>query len=266
MKRTALILFLLCLIPAFISAESSSGTIKIGDIFSPSEIKLLRRGGILTYARMDGKGEASSGGAAVSFPHGAGRLYDYPSGYSVASVEKVFFRGGPEDAVKIFEKVTDFPALKGMKYYSISEGRAIPLILESYLSGNRFVKQDGESRFASSYFTIKDNRLGTIPFRSEAWGGNGTVYASSICSGQVSRFGMKIFEPGDYRIYKFIIYDRLSGGWFYCSVQLMRVRSDIMKSLDLLRPENICNRLRGETVHILGLLGHNRSGELAAFR
>jgi hypothetical protein len=84
--------------------------------------------------------------------------------------------------------------------------------------------------------------------------------------GRVSRYGMKVFEPGDYRIYKFIIYDKTAGGWFYCSVQLMRVKSDIMKNLDLLKPENICNRLRGDTVHILGLIGINRKSELAAFR
>lgn len=265
MKLRAFVILLLCFVPVFIAAEQS-GNIKISDIFSPSEIELLRKGGIITYARMEGKGEASAGGMKASFPRGAGRIYDDPAGYSVASVEKAFFKGPPSDYAAIFEKVTDYPALKGMRYYSISEGRAIPLILESWISGNSSLKKDRETRFSSSYFTIKDNRLGTIPFRGEAWGSGGAVYVSSICSGHVSRFGMKVFQPGDYRVYKFIIYDRGGGGWFYCSVQLMRVRSGIMKSLDLLRPENICNRLRGETVHILGLLGHDRSGELAAFR
>lgn len=266
MKKYYLIISIFVSISLYVSADSVPRVIRVTDIVSSSEIELLKKGRILSYARMDGKGEVFTGGAAPSFPRGAGSMYDYPSGYSIAAVEKVFFKGENGQSGIIFDKIKDYNALKGMKYYSLSEGRAMPLILESFQSGNSTVNYNGVSGSVISCFTIKDNRLGAIPLRSEAWIDNGAVYASGICSGSVTRFGMKIFEPGDYRIYKFFIYDKTAGGWFYCSVQLMRVRSDIMKSIDLLKPENICNRLRGDTVHMLGLLGYDRRGELAAFR
>jgi len=266
MKHIILVTFLLLSISIFISAESAPVAIRTAEIISQREMAVLTKGGIISYARIEGKGETYTGGAKASFPEGAGRLFDNPSGYSVAAVEKVFFKGDASLGDGIFNRITDYAALKGMQYYSLSEKRSMSLILDSSISGSSSVKQEIGGKSAVSYFTIKDNRLGTIPFKSRVWYGNGSVYSVSECSGSVSRFGMKVFEPGDYRVYKFIVYDKTSNGWFYCSVQLMRVRSGIMKRLDLLKPENICNRLRGETVHILGLVGINRSSELAAFR
>jgi hypothetical protein len=266
MKRYTLSIILLISLSLSISADAAPPPFGIKDIISPGEKAVLLRGNILTYARIEGKGEVFAGGAGVSFPGRAGRMYDYPSGYSVAAVEKAFFKGDAAMGEIIFNRLIDFPALRGMQYYSLSEGKAIPLILDSRVSGNSSIKQEIGGKSAVSYFTIKDNRLGTIPFSSKVWSGNAALSSISVCSGTVSRFGMKVFEPGDYRAYKFLVYDKTAGGWFYCSVQLMRVRSEIMKSLDLLKPENICNRLRGETVHILRLLGIDRRGDLAAFR
>ncbi len=266
MKRYIVSIALMISLSLFISADAAPPRFSISDIITPGEKTVLLRGGILTYARIEGKGEVFAGGTGVTFPERAGRIYDYPSGYSVAAVEKVFFKGDASMGETIFNSLKDFPALRGMQYYSISEGKSIPLILDSRVSGSSSIKQEIGGKSSVSYFTIKDNRLGTIPFSSKVWIGNLALSSTGVCSGTVSRFGMKVFEPGDYRVYKFLVYDKTAGGWFYCSVQLMRVRSDIMKRLDLLKPENICNRLRGETVHILGLFGINRSIDLVAFR
>ena len=265
-KKLLFSITLILIIAASPSSESSQTSFKLQEIFTPQEIGHVRTGRILGYARIEGKGEAYVNGISVSFPRGAGSIYDNPWGYSVAAVEKAFCKGDLSEGGMIFRRLGDYPALQGMQYYSISENKPKTLILASWLSGGSSVKGSGEDLTSHSYFTIKDNRLGTIPFRGEVRSGRGTVYAASICSGSVSRYGMRIFEPGDYRAYKFFIYDKGAGGWFYCSVQLMRVRSDIMKSLDLLKPENICNRLRGETVHLLSLFGHDRSARIAAFR
>jgi len=264
--KSVLIILTFIFIPVIVESGPLPRRVRISELFTPSEIRLLKQGRIITYARMEGKGEARAGGVADPLPAGAGYLYDYPSGYSVVSVEKIFFKGGAGDSGKISGRITDYPALKGMMYHSLSEGKAKILIIESYLSGESSVKREKDGTLHISKFTIRDNRLGVIPFRGETWSGRGVVVSRSVNYGAVSRFALKIFEPGDYRVYKYFIYDRGAGGWFYCSIQLMRVRSDIMKSIDLLKPENICNRLRGETVHILGLLGENRTGELAAFR
>ncbi len=265
-KRTLSAILFLQIIIIAPHAQTETVNLKLTDVFTMQEIQLVKSGKIITYAKMNGKGEASTAGAAVSFPRLTVSAYDNPSGYSVAAVEKAFFKGDISEWQLIFDKLGDYPAFKGMQYYSLSEGKAKTLIPGSWLSGEKSLFKSGDMAHSSGYFTIRDNRLGTIPFRGEVHGRRGSVYSVSVCSGQVSRFGMRIFEPGDYRVYKFFVYDKSSGGWFYCSVQLMMVRSDIMRSLDLLKPENICNRLRGETLHLFGLIGHGRNGELAAFR
>ena len=266
MMRDSTVISILLIFSFFISADSAPPRLKVSDIITPKERGLLLSGGIISYAKMAGKGESFTGGIKASLPQGAGRIYDNPSEYSIAAVEKTFFKGDAALTDSIFTRLTDYPMLKGMQYYSISESKAVPLILESRSSGNRSVKHENGGKYAVLNFIIKDNRLGTIPLSSKVWSGNGFISSASVCSGTVSRLGMKVFEPGDYRVYKFIVYDKTSGGWFYCSVQLMRVRSDILNRIDFLRPENICNRLRGETVHMLGLIGINRKSELAAFR
>lgn len=266
MKKITLLSALSFFLILLISDGYTQQNPRLSDIFTPGETAFLKKGEILTYARIDGKGEVYSGSLHVSFPAGAGLFYDNPSGYSVAAVEKCFFSGELSERNRIFEALKEGSSFKGMKYFSITGGRVQPLVLESYTYGNRddSVKGDGASSLFN--FTIRDNRLGVIPFRSEVSMSGGSIRVVNISSGRVSRFGMKVFEPGDYRVYRFVMYDRGAGGWFYCSVQLMRVRSDIMKSLDLLKPENICNRLRGETVHLLSLFGHDRSARIAAFR
>jgi hypothetical protein len=43
----------------------------------------------------------------------------------------------------------------------------LPLILESWVSGNTTLRQEIGGKTAITYFTIKDNRLGTIPYKAE---------------------------------------------------------------------------------------------------
>jgi len=266
MNRIFLFIILLLSLSIFISADAALPRFSIADIISPGEKGVLLKGGIITYARIEGKGEVFAGVVKASLPDKAGSLYDYPSGYSIAAVEKFFFKADAALGESMFNRLLDYSSLKGMEYYSLSEGRVIPLILDSRASGGSSIKEEIGGKSAVSFFTIKDNRLGVIPFSSKVCSGNGVLSVTGICSGTVTRFGMKVFEPGDYRVYKYLAYDKTAGGWFYCSVQLMRVRSDILKRFDLLKPENICNRLRGETVHILKLIGIRRTVDMAAFR
>ena len=207
-KKTLSALLFLQIIIFTPHAQTETANLKLSDIFTSAEIQLVKSGKILTYAKMEGKGEAATGGDAVSFPRVNVSAYENPAGYSVAAVEKAFFKGDISEQKSIFEKLRDYPQLKGMQYYSLSEGKPKTLILGSWLSGDKYLSQNGDEKVSSGYFTIKDNRLGTIPFRGEVHGRNGSVYSMSVCTVRVSRFGMRIFEPGDYRVYKYIVYDK----------------------------------------------------------
>ncbi len=259
-------LFLLILFFLLFPVESSSAEIRLSSLFSKHEIEAVKKGVIFTYARIEEKGVVSLHGMVNPFNRWSPVPPVNPSDFSVVAVEKCFFRDDGGVGKKAFNALVDFGRLQGMKYYSRTVSGNRVLITESRLLSSQVIVRDSAGERISSGFLIRDNRLGLIPFKNDTCRRGNIISSVSISSSAVSRFGLKVFEPGDYHIYKYLIYDRNYGGWFYYSAQFMRVRSNIMMDLDLLKPENIGNRLRADTVHFMNMIGKNRTGELAAFR
>ena len=243
--------------------------------FSSGEKALLRNNDIMTFVYMKGKGNAANG------VHDTGDFLNIsalPRGwdkYDVVIVEKAYLRVRPSkaSAVRIFNAMTARSGLKGMSYYSISEGAVSRLVLESYgvrSCEERVYKPDESLRdvpaAAESSFLVKDNRLGTICFHAVVEYRQGVFVETERSCGNVSRLGMRVFNNGGYVITHCLVPDYRGGGYFYCSVQVMKLGSGIMKSLGLLKPENFGNRVRGETVHFFKRLGPDISSRLAAFR
>jgi len=244
-------------------------------IFSAAEKGLLRNGNIMTFVYMKGKGNASSGIDDIGDFCNISALPSGWDGYDVVIVEKAYLRAGVGAAanLRIFNTLTARSRLKGMKYYSISEGTAAKLILESYsvkscADRSRIADEAPETipAMRESAFIIKDNRLGVICFNGRVEYRGGMFMENDISCGRVTRLGMDVFNDGGYVIKRYIIPDDSGSGYFYCSVQIMAVESSIMKRLDLLGPENFGNRIRGETVHLLGLAGYDISAKITAFR
>lgn len=229
----------------------------------------------MTFVYMKGKGNAAS---SVSDVSGFLNISALPAGwdkYDVVMVEKAYLKVRPSQSaeIKLFNVLTARSGLKGMKYYSITDDNVKDLVLESglvkscsdrsHVADTVYSAAEPEHK---SVFVIRDNRMGVICFNGRVLVQNGNFYETDISCGTVSRFGMRVFNDGGYVIKHCIIRDETGGGYFYCSVQVMKVESSIMKRLDLLGPENFGNRIRGETVHLFGLMGCDISPKIAAFR
>lgn len=229
----------------------------------------------MTFVYMKDKGNAVSNIADLS---GFLDISALPAGwdrYDVVIVEKAYLKIRPDASaqLKIFKTMTGHTGLKGMKYYSITESGIRTLILESFSvnsCGDRaYIADDIRSTIQDrigSAFVIKDNRLGTICFNGTVEYRNGMFIETDVSCGRVSRMGMGVFKDGGYVIKHYVLPDASGGGYFYCSVQVMKVESSIMKKLDLLNPRNFGNRVRGETVHFFSRMGYDISRILPAFR
>ncbi len=251
----------------------SASLLSSGNFFSINESRIAAGGEFLTSVILKGKGAVSSGGVENSYPVRNTYLKVSSSDYDMIAVEKGFFlmEQNSLNRQKIHKSLTDFSLLKGMKYYSQTQKGSSILIIDSYRisSGNDYTtenKNDKNIPSASlSHFSIKDNRLGILSFKSEFFSSDDNFVSINTLTGRVTKYGMEVFYPGDYRIYKFLIYDKKLKGYFFYTAQFMKVRSSILSRLDLIKPESFANRVRAENIHFLKSIGVDRSSKLAAF-
>lgn len=263
------------LVPAILIFFSVGTESSIPRIFSSAERSILREGRIMTFVYMKGKGNASSN---VSDAAGFLNISALPDGwgkYDVVLVEKAYLKVNVSEfsRIKIFNTITARSRIRGMMYYSISEKRMAQLILESSAvrscDDRSYVPDHNAAQIPAlyrSYFTVKDNRMGRICFNATVEYMGGMFVETDVSCGKVSRLGMRVFNDSGYVVKHYIVPDESGGGYFYCSVQIMKVESSIMKKLDLLNPENFGNRVRGETVHFFRRMGYDISSKAVAFR
>jgi len=258
----------------FISAISESSSVfSLNSLFTSNEKKAVINGNFLTSVTLKGRGDVRTEGVEISSPVKNSFIPVIATDFDMAAVEKGFFymEGNKSNRIKIYRSLTDFSGLKGMNYHSHTEGGSIPLVTESYgiQSPDDYTKENINDKdipeTSKLHFAIKDNRLGLISFKSEFISIGRNFILINTSTGNVSKFGMDIFYPGDYIIYKILIYDRNLKGYFFYTVQFMKVRSDILSKINLIKPESFGNRVRAEDIHFLKSMGIDRSGKLAAF-
>lgn len=256
------------------TAVYPASVIPLKSLFTSNEIRLAKEGEFLTSVILKGKGNASTGGVEMHFPV-QNRYIAFPaSGYDMIALEKGFFQmeGNSSNRTKIYKSLTDFSILKGMNYYSQSQSGNSTLILDAYRipSPNDSLTENAKDRFiplsSVSHFAIRDNRLGKLLFKSDFKSIDDDFIVCNTLTGRASKFGMEIFYPGDYLIYKILIYDKSLKGYFLYTAQFMKVRSGILNKMDLVKPESFGNRVRAENVHFLKSIGIDRSWKLSAFK
>lgn len=272
MKKPGLTIFIAVFFYAIAPARlNSSGPV----IFSAGDKALLRADNIMTFVYMKGKGNAVSNVADTSAFLNISVLPQGWDRFDVVIVEKAYLRVGVSDSsrLKIFKTLAGRSGLKGMKYYSITETGIRSLIIESFRvksCGDRtYIAEENLSALpakSESVFVIQDNRMGTICFNGTVEYRDGMFIETDVSCGRVSRLGMSVFNDGGYVIRHYLLPDPSGAGYFYCSVQIMKVESSIMKRLNLLNPRNFGNRVRGETVHFFRRMGYDVSGMITAFR
>ena len=257
-------------------AVESSGSVPLISLkafFTDNEIKFVLNGEFLTAITLKGKGNASSGPVENTIPAKNGYFNAAISEFDMIAIDKGFFNMEENDQNRdrIYRLLTNFSHLKGMEYYSQTDKGKEALILKSYKidSSENFISTSKKLNIPEktiSHFAIQDNRLGLLTFKSELIFDGENFIINNTLSKAVTKLGMKIFNPMDYRIYKFLIYDKKSKGYFFYTVQFMKVRSNVFNKFNLIKPESFGNRVRAENIHFLKNIGIDRSGKLAAFR
>ncbi len=270
LKKTIIICAVSIILPPLLSAPAISPD----SYFTPGEKKTAVTGEFLTSAVLKGKGEVSTSGVENTAAVQNSFITTSLNSYDMVAFEKGFFymENSSVNKLKIYRAMTDFNYLKGMVYYSKTRDEKSTLIVDScripspedYTKGR--VNGTDVPEVTVSRFAVKDNRLGLLNFTSELVCSDIDFKMINRSSGNASIYGMRIFNPGDYLIYKTLIYDKKLKGYFFYTVQYMKVRSSILEKFDLIKPESFGNRIRAENVHFLKSIGIDRSDKLAAFR
>ncbi len=251
----------------------SDSPARVKSFFTEKEIKEALKGEFLTAAKLNGRGEVYSRGVEMTKPAASSLINISPSDYDMFASDKGFFymENTPANRALLYRALTDVRALKGMKYYSVSANRFDELVTDSwrtahssdYLKGADGNGVPGKTVF---HFSLKDNRLGLLNFRAEVISADGYFVMHNVSTGTATKFGMTVFNPGDYKTFMTLIYNKKLKGYFFYSSQFMKVRSDVLSSFDLIKPGSFGNRLRAGSVHFLKTLGIDRTDRLAAFR
>jgi hypothetical protein len=249
-----------------------AASLSLNSFFTDNEIKFSLKGEFLTSVSLKGSGNAVSGPVENTLPAKNMYLNETISGFDMIAIDKGFFNmEDDKNRERIYKSLTDFSNLKNMKYYSQSDKGNAVLIIKSYKidSSENSISQNKKDNIPEKTifrFAIEDNRLGLLTFKSElVYDGENFIMTNTLSKG-VTKLGMNIFNPGDYKIYKFFIYDKKSKGYFFYTVQFMKVRSNVLNKFNLIKPESFGNRVRAENIHFLKSIGINRSGKLAAFK
>jgi hypothetical protein len=268
MKKIILTIIIIC---TLISA--SNPLISLKSFFTDNEIKSALNGNFLTSVKLKGLGSADSGQVDNGSSAKNGYLDAAESEFDMIAIDKGFFsmEANGKNRDRLYKLLTNFSYLKGMEYYSQSDKSNATLILKSYkidstensISNNK-IENIPEKTISS--FSVQDNRLGLLTFKSELIYDGENFIVNNTLSKVVTKFGLNIFNPKDYRVYKFLIYDKKSKGYFFYTIQFMKVRSNVLNSFNLIKPESFGNRVRAEDIHFLKNIGIDRFEKLAAFK
>ncbi len=194
--------------------------------------------------------------------------------YEIKADEKGFLPYILTDESKLafYNLLTGYSKLEGMVYYSRRAGEPEKLIKECYrvesLSGNKYsdiIYKEIKPKI-SNMFKQKDNKFGTIFYRSDLYNEGSNFVLVNTCLQPITALVFSINEKEEYKIISYFIYDKEKEGFYYYSFLVMRVRVDaLLKNKDLYSPTTFSNRLRASTVHLANLIGLNWSDKLNAW-
>ncbi|MEJ1353381.1 MAG: DUF6675 family protein [Candidatus Sedimenticola sp. (ex Thyasira tokunagai)] len=268
-----LLLILFWLLP--VTAETATD---IDAFFTPDEKSRALAGTIISYTYLKGSSVISSEGdppSEITLPdteYIRGAEY---ADYEMLAVEKAFIPYPSPDPldVNIYNRLTSYAGLKGMNYYSKTEGERIPLIIESSRIPSPKIESPLKDVIYKSipvsrtdFFRMVDNRFGELRFKSEVESVGDHFIVRHTSTHGLKRWVFDVNEPGENRLIYLLFRDRVAGGYFYYAFHGMRIRSGFILGLGMLLPENFANRLRAGTVNAAKQFGIDWSDRITAFK
>jgi hypothetical protein len=246
---------------------------KLNQLINPYEKKAIVEGKILTTVFLKNHGTYSNHSQsdsieALTLPYS--ETTDY-SAYEMLAVEKAFipFDLDTENFLSLFNSLTAYAQLAGINYYSRMDKKLQPYILSSYRikSPKNDVPVDDDKHDSipaeyTAYFTIEDNRFGKLLMRSKVLTQNNNIVIRNRTLEPMARLFIPINNTGEYEQQVFFLYDTQLKGFYYYSMQAMRIRSGLLLKLGQLTPFNFASRVRALTVHFAMLMGHDWNDRL----
>lgn len=229
--------------------------------FTKREAEKVVQGNIITQAYLKYHNTISTEhhNYAISIPKTKYTEDTEYSEYEMIAVEKAFlpYSLDKKTILELYNNLTNYSKLSGIHYYSRSEARMRPFILSSFRidtpDSKHTIKDSAYSNILperTNYFRIEDNRFGKLIFESKVYNEENNMIIKNVCIQPMKKFAFTINNKGEYQLTYIFIYDRIAKGFFYYAFHAMRIRSDSILKLGLLRPENFANRLRAITIHM----------------
>lgn len=247
----------------------------LSQLLTPYEQKAVLEGNILTMAYLKDHKIFSNYPESLSIK--AQALPDNTTGdysdYELLGVEKAFipFTLNTENLLALFNNLTAYSQLSGMRYYSRTDKRLQPYILSSFRIDSpdndepvNDEKYDTLPSDYSAYVLIEDNRFGKLLIRNNISVQNNNIAIRNKTLEPMSKLFIPINKSGDYEQQMWLMYDDDAKGFFYYSMHAMRIRSGLFLKLSQLTPGNMANRIRALTVHLAARMGHDWKDRIIA--
>ncbi|MCK4795878.1 MAG: hypothetical protein KAT05_00780 [Spirochaetes bacterium] len=257
MKKLIFFIFILGLSFQLYSTEP----LELKTFFQNDDIKKIDNREIITrmYVRYNAKNENSC--EKITIPRTKYNDEDF-SNYEIITDEKGFipYKLTDQSKLEFYNIISSFSKLNGMVYYSRRAGKVKELIKKCYrvesLSGNKYddIKYDETKPKITNMFLQKDNKFGTLIYRSELFNEGNNFVLINTCLEPITKLIFTINEQEEYKIITFFIYDIDKKGYYFYSFQAMRVRVDFILKSGMIGPTSFSNRLRASTVHLAKLL------------
>ncbi len=237
-----------------------ANTLLINDFMNEKEIADVLSGSIITrmYLKNNALGENSD--EFIKVPTTSYSKESF-SEYEMITDEKAFFpyNLSEKDILEFYTIISSPSKLKGTKYYSRRDEKIDDLILDCYQIDDKNKRindtvQTEIKEYIVGRFRQKDNKFGTLNFKSELYNQGNNFVMIATCENAIPLISGK----DEYKIISYFIYDEVNKGFFYYSVFAMRIRTEMFltkNGLKTLAPTTFSNRLRAATVQIAHLIG-----------
>lgn len=245
-----------------IICEEGIKPLEVKSFFSEKEIERVLNGEIITRMSIKYNEWNENTDLKIDIPKTKYSNEDF-SHYEMISDEKAFipYNLNEKNKLDFLNILTSYSKLQGMKYYSRKADEVLELIINCYrVESEKNKKRISDEVYktipqeTTSYFFQEDNRFGKLIFRSKLYNEGNNFVMINTCTQPIT-FVVFVNRREEFKFITYFIYDEEREGYFYYTVNPIRIRIDI--ALKKLSPTTFSNRLRATTVHLSKLLGLN---------
>lgn len=224
------------------------------------------------YLKYDAVGESTD--IEVNIPRTKYTDEDFTI-YEMFTDERSFipYKLNKESKLKLYNSLTAYSKLKGMKYWNRGEKVAMEFIVDAY----RIQSPDDNKKIPdpvyneiqpkiTNYFIQEDNKFGKSVYRSELINDGDNFILNNTCLTPISKFLVTLAKTEESKNYTIFIYDKEKEGYYYYTLNVMRIRNERLLKSKKLYPGTFSNRLRGSTIHLVSMLGIDWSDKIKPWK